>query len=108
MFLKSPEPQETTFSFLLVRRASGCVCRECQWRALFAAGLSSALNLLRISSGLAVGWENTVVTVCGTARLSSVPQPLPWLLVLSISWFIYFFFLQPSLVHSHLSHARKA
>lgn len=89
MFLKSPKPQETFF-FLLMRRASGFVCRECQWRALFAAGSSSALNLLRISSSLAAGWENTVVAVCGTARLSSVPQPLPWLLLLSISWFIFF------------------
>lgn len=56
VFLKSPEPQETAFFFLLERRASGCVCRECQWRALFAAGFSStfepALNFLRPGSGL--------------------------------------------------------
>lgn len=58
------------------------------WRGqqpVCSAGLSSALNLLRVSSSLAVGWENTLMAVCGTKRLSSVPQPLPWVLLLSIS-----------------------
>lgn len=105
----TPGTTEPRFPFFSWGRAAVCVCGAFQWRALFSAGFGSALNLLRISSSLAVGWENRVVAVCGTERLGCVPQPVPGVLLVGTSSLLFFFFsLQPTLVHSHLSHARKA
>lgn len=73
-------------------RAAVSTCAAFQWRALFSAGFSPALNLLRLSSSLAVGWENIVVAVCGTGRLSSVPQPMPGVLLVSSSFLSCFYF----------------
>lgn len=90
----TPGTTEPRFPFFSWGRAAVCVCGAFQWRALFSAGFGSALNLLRISSSLAVGWENRVVAVCGTERLVCVPQPVPGVLLVGTSFlpFSFFFF----------------
>lgn len=70
-------PSGTVSSGFLSSRGEGSSLRvlSASMGSLVFCWLQPAFSLLRISSSLAVGWENTVVAVCGTGRLSSAPQP---------------------------------